>query len=89
MIAAIVITAIQNLYWFLVVVESALDSIPLSVEQVNTLPSFLLHPFSALVSLCTNGYIVFQCLFILLSCTNALWILFSKCFSKKSKYAAG
>ena len=72
MIAAIAVTAIQILYWFLVVAESALDSIPLYVEQVNTLPSFLLRPFSALVSLCPNGYVAFQCLFILLSCTNAL-----------------
>ncbi len=89
MIAAIVMTVIQILYWFLVVVESALNLIPLSVEQMNTLPPFFLHPFSALVSLFPNGYIVFQCLFMLMSCTNALWILISKRFSKKVKVCGG
>lgn len=88
MLAFLIITAVQTLYWFVVTISWILESF-LPASPFGSPLQYLLQPFSALVSAAPQLYLVFQCVFFPMVIICAVCILFLKRFVKRTKICAG
>ena len=86
MLAILIVTIMQVLYWFACVISGIMDLLSPTILTEHNLPFDL---FAAFAAARPNAYIVLQCTILAATFICALFILFSKKCTTKTKIGGG